>query len=34
MTYTTIINYNSYLIENQVNINIINYVKEVNKLEF
>ena len=29
MTYTTIKEYNSYLVENQVNINIINYVKEI-----
>jgi hypothetical protein len=34
MRYTTIEEYNSYLLENQVNINIIDYVKEVNKLEF
>ena len=34
MTYTTIEEYNTYLVENQVNINIIDYVKEVNKLEF
>jgi hypothetical protein len=34
MTYTTIEEYNSYLVENQVNVNIIDYVKEVNKLEF
>ena len=34
MTYTTIKEYNSYLVENQVNVNIIDYVKEVNKLEF
>ena len=33
MSYT-IIEYNNYLVENQVNINIIDYVKEVNKLEF
>ena len=34
MSYTAIEEYNSYLVENQVNINIIDYVKEVNKLEF
>ena len=34
MTYTTIEEYNYYLVDNQVNINIIDYVKEVNKLEF
>ena len=34
MSYTTIEEYNNYLVENQVNINIIDYVKEVNKLEF
>ena len=32
--YTTIEEYNNYLVENQININIIDYVKEVNKLEF
>ena len=32
--YKTIEEYNTYLVENQVNINIIDYVKEVNKLEF
>ena len=34
MSYTTIQEYNTYLVENQININIIDYVKEVNKLEF
>jgi len=34
MSYITIKEYNTYLVENQVNINIIEYVKEVNKLEF
>ena len=34
MTYKSIEEYNSYLVENQVNVNIIDYVKEVNKLEF
>ena len=33
-SYTTIQEYNSYLIENQVIINIIDYVREVNKFEF
>jgi hypothetical protein len=34
MSYTTINEYNTYLVDNQVNINIIDYVKEINKLEF
>jgi len=34
MAYTTIIEYNSYLVENQVNINIIDYVKEINKIKY
>ena len=34
MTFTTIEEYNNYLVENQININIIEYVKEVNKIEF
>ena len=34
MTFTTIKEYNNYLVENQININIIEYVKEVNKIEF
>ena len=34
MSYITIEEYNSYLVENQVNINIIDYVKEVNKLKY
>ena len=34
MEYTTIKEYNTYLVENQVNVNIIEYVKEVNKLKF
>ena len=34
MTYKSIDEYNSYLVDNQININIIDYVKEVNKLEF
>ena len=33
-SYKTIPEYNSYLIENQVIINIIDYVREVNKFEF
>jgi hypothetical protein len=32
--YNTFIEYNDYLIENQININVIDYVKEINKLEF
>ena len=31
-SYTTINKYNTYLVENQLNINIIDYVKEINKL--
>ena len=34
MAYTTIEEYNTYLVENQINVNIIDFVKEVNKLEF
>ena len=34
MTYTTIEEYNTYLVENQININIIDFVKEVNKLKY
>ena len=34
MSYTTILEYNTYLVDNQVNINIIEYVKEVNKLKY
>ena len=34
MNYTTIDEYNNYLIENQININIIDYVKKVNTIEF
>ena len=34
MSYTTIEEYNTYLVENQVNINIIDYVKEVNKIKY
>jgi len=32
--YTSISEYNKYLIENQINVNIIDFVKEINKLEF
>jgi hypothetical protein len=31
-SYSAINNYNTYLVENQLNINIIDYVKEINKL--
>ena len=34
MNYTTIEEYNNYLVENQININIIEYIKEVNKLKY
>jgi hypothetical protein len=34
MTYKSIEEYNSYLVENQVNINIIDYVKEINKIKY
>jgi hypothetical protein len=34
MVYTTIEEYNTYLVENQINVNIIDFVKEVNKLEY
>jgi len=34
MSYTTIEEYNNYLVENQININIIKYIKEINKIEF
>jgi hypothetical protein len=34
MVYITIEEYNTYLVENQINVNIIDFVKEVNKLEF
>ena len=33
-SYKTIEAYNNYLVENQININIIEYVKEVNKIEY
>ena len=32
--YTSISEYINYLIENQINVNIIDFVKEINKLEF
>ena len=32
--YTTVQEYNNYLVNNQQQINIIDYVKEVNKLDF
>ena len=32
--YTTINEYNTYLVENQIQINIINFVKEVNKIKY
>ena len=34
MSYTTIEEYNTYLVDNQINVNIIDFVKEVNKLDF
>ena len=34
MVYTTIEDYNTYLVENQVNVNIIEFVKEINKLKY
>jgi len=34
MYYTTIEEYNIYLVENQINVNIIDFVKEVNKLKY
>jgi len=34
MSYTTIEEYNNYLVENQINVNIIDFVKEVNKLKY
>jgi hypothetical protein len=34
MSYTTVEEYNIYLVENQININIIEYVKKVNEIEF
>jgi hypothetical protein len=32
--YNTILDYNNYLVTNKLNINIIEYVKEVNKLKY
>ena len=32
--YTSISEYINYLIESQINVNIIDFVKEINKLEF
>ena len=32
--YTNINEYITYLVENQININIIDFVKEVNKLKY
>ncbi len=34
MAYTTIVEYNNYLVDNKLQIDIIDYVKEANKLEF
>jgi len=34
MSYTTIEEYNTYLVENHINVNIIDFVKEVNKLKY
>jgi phage anti-repressor protein len=34
MTYKSIEEYKSYLVENQVNINIIEFVKEINKIKY
>jgi len=34
MSYTTINEYNTYLVENQIQINIIDFVKEVNKIKY
>ena len=32
--YTNVNEYINYLIENQININIIDFVKEINKLKY
>ena len=32
--YTTINEYNDYLVENQIQINIIDFVKEINKIKY
>jgi ElaB/YqjD/DUF883 family membrane-anchored ribosome-binding protein len=34
MTYKSVEEYNNYLVDNQIQIDIINYVKEVNKINF
>jgi hypothetical protein len=34
MAYKSVSEYNSYLVDNQKQINIIEYVKEVNKINF
>ena len=34
MSFTTIEEYNNYLVKNKTDINIIEYVKEINKLTF
>jgi hypothetical protein len=33
-SYKTIEAYNNYLVENQININIIEYVKDINKIKY
>ena len=34
MTFTTIEEYNNYLVKNKTNVDIIEYIKEINKLTF
>uniref|UniRef100_A0A6C0EER7 Uncharacterized protein n=1 Tax=viral metagenome TaxID=1070528 RepID=A0A6C0EER7_9ZZZZ len=34
MSYKSIEEYNTYLVDNQVNINIIEFVKEINKIKY
>ena len=34
MTYKSIEEYNTYLVENQIQINIIDFVKEINKIKY
>uniref|UniRef100_A0A6C0ECL0 Uncharacterized protein n=1 Tax=viral metagenome TaxID=1070528 RepID=A0A6C0ECL0_9ZZZZ len=34
MTYKSIEEYNTYLINNQININIIEFIKEINKIKY
>ena len=34
MTYKSIEEYNTYLVDNQVNVNIIDFVKEINKIKY